>query len=942
MPSNVLHRHSLKIRITLTTLFVFLLSIWSLSYYASHTLRVDMERLLGEQQYSTVTLLAAQLNREMDERLRGLEVLATNVHPAIMENPTSMQTFLEQHPYNQGLFNDGILAYNSDGIAVATFPFAPERTGVDYMDRDYVIGALKQGQTTIGQPVIGRTLHTPTFVIAVPIRNFQGKVIGALGGLTNLSKPNFLDRITDNRYGKTGGYLLIDSEHRLIVTATDKSRIMEERLDIGSNPVIENFNQGREGSAVYTNAQGVEMLASFRNIPAAGWQLGANLPVSEAFAPISDMQRHMLLATLLLTLASWSLGWWLLKRQLSPLLTTLETLGNMSDTNQPAHALPITKKDEIGQLIGGFNRLLETLRRSEEALKESELQFKEIFNEVPIGYHEFGVDARMTRVNRTELESLGYTEEEMIGHFPWEFCEANVISQEAVRAKLAGTRPPGNNFERIFLKKDGTTVPMLVKDKLLLDRDGKITGIRSVVMDITQRKIAEDEIKHLAFYDQLTGLPNRRLLLDRLEQSLSSRSRHRREGALLFLDLDNFKTLNDTLGHDKGDLLLQQVARRLSSCVREGDTVARIGGDEFVVMLEDLSENTQEAATHAKAVGEKILATLNATYQLDLNSYRSTASIGITLFANSEQTVDELIKQADLAMYQAKAAGRSTLRFFDPQMQAAVTMRAALESDLREAIAGEQFVVYYQPQVDKSARVTGAEALLRWQHPTRGLVSPGEFIHLAEETGLIVPIGLWVLETVCRQLAAWAAVESLARLTVAVNVSPRQFREGGFVDQVATVLARTTANAQRLKLEVTESLLVDDMEVIITKMGLLKASGVSFSLDDFGTGYSSLSYLKRVPLDQLKIDRSFVRDILVDPNDAAIARMIIVLAESLGLAIIAEGVETAAQREFLLKNGCPSYQGYFFGHPAPIEEFEALVARLHGDSGPDRFELLVQ
>ena len=356
MPTNVLQRHSLKIRITLTTLFVFLLSIWSLSYYASHALRVDMERLLDEQQYSTVTLLAAQLDREMDERLRGLEGLAANLHPAIMENPASLQTFLEQHPYNQGLFNDGILAYNSDGIAVATYPFAPERMGVDYMDRDYVSGALKHGKTTIGRPVIGRTLHAPIFVIAVPIRNFQGKVIGALGGLTNLSKPNFLDKITDNRYGKTGGYLLIDSRHRLVVTATDKSRIMEEQRDTSSNPAIESFYQGREGSAVYTNAQGIEMLASFKNIPEAGWQLGANLPVSEAFAPIDDMQRHMLLATLLLTLLAWSLGWWLLKRQLAPLLTTLETLGSMSDTPQPARALPIAKQDEIGQLIGGFNR----------------------------------------------------------------------------------------------------------------------------------------------------------------------------------------------------------------------------------------------------------------------------------------------------------------------------------------------------------------------------------------------------------------------------------------------------------------------------------------------------------------------------------------------------------------------------------------------------------
>ena len=867
MPINVLQRHSLKIRITITTLLIFVLSIWSMSYYTSHALRVDMERLLGEQQYSTVTLLASQVNREIDDRLRGLETLAGSIHPVLMESAPSLQTFLEQHPYNQGLFNDGTTAYGTDGIAIATFPFAPERMGVNYMDRDYVIGALKEGKSTIGQPVIGRTAHTPLFLIAVPIRNYQGKVIGALSGTTNLSKPNFLDKITDNRYGKTGGYLLLDPKHRLIVTATDKSRIMEKSSRPDTSPVIERFYQGHEGSAVYTNAQGVEMLASFKNVPEAGWQLGANLPVSEAFEPIHDLQRRMLLATILFTVLSAGLGWWLLKRQLSPLLGTLETLANMSDNNQPARALPITKQDEIGQLIGGFNRLLETLRKREEALKESEVQFREVFNEAPIGYHEFDAEGRLTRVNRTELESLGYSEEEMLGHYPWEFVEESLLSQDAVLKKLAGSAPPGNNFERIFYKKDGTPISMLVMDKLLRDKNGKITGIRSVVMDITQRKLAEDEIRHLAFYDQLTGLPNRRLLFDRLDQSLSSTSRHKREGALLFLDLDNFKILNDTLGHDKGDLLLQQVAERLSACVREGDTVARIGGDEFVVMIEDLSENAQEAATQAKTAGEKILNTLNDTYQLGNHSYRNTASIGITLFANYRETVDELIKQADLAMYQAKSAGRNTLRFFDPQMQAVVTARAALEADLREAAAKEQFVLHYQAQIDSFGRVIGAEALLRWRHPERGLVYPGEFIPLLEETGLIIPVGLWVLETVCNQLAAWTVQAEMAHLTLAVNVSARQMHHEGFVDQVLAVLRRTGVNRQRLKLELTESLLIDDTEAVISKMTALKASGVGFSLDDFGTGYSSLSYLKRMPLDQLKIDRSFVRDILIDPND---------------------------------------------------------------------------
>lgn len=460
-----------------------------------------------------------------------------------------------------------------------------------------------------------------------------------------------------------------------------------------------------------------------------------------------------------------------------------------------------------------------------------------------------------------------------------------------------------------------------------LMEDGKVVRLFGTCQDISERKTAEDEIEYLAFYDSLTHLPNRRLLLDRLGIAIAASVRHQRKGALLFIDMDNFKTINDTLGHKQGDLLLEQVARRLSACIREDDTVARLGGDEFVVMLGDLSENMLEAASQAEVVGEKIIAILGQPYLLANGPLRSTPSIGITLFGDQQESTDDLLKRADLAMYQAKAAGRNTLRFFDPQMQAVVTAHAALETDLREAVQEQQFLLYYQAQVDGEGQLTGVEALVRWHHPQRGLVPPAEFIPLAEDTGLILPLGHWVLEAACKQLAIWAARPALAPLSIAVNVSPRQFHQPDFVDQVLTLLERTGANPKKLKLELTESLLIDNIENVITKMTALKARGVCFSLDDFGTGYSSLAYLKRLPLDQLKIDQGFVRDILIDPNDAAIAKMIVMLAESLGLGVIAEGVETEAQRSFLADHGCPAYQGYLFSRPLPIKEFEAFAAR---------------
>jgi diguanylate cyclase (GGDEF)-like protein/PAS domain S-box-containing protein len=442
--------------------------------------------------------------------------------------------------------------------------------------------------------------------------------------------------------------------------------------------------------------------------------------------------------------------------------------------------------------------------------------------------------------------------------------------------------------------------------------------------DITEFRKATAEIERLAYHDPLTGLPNRLLLTDRLRQALVSSARGR-AGALLLIDLDNFKSLNDTLGHDIGDMLLQQVSRHLGSCIREGDTVARMGGDEFLVMLLDLSEKPIEAAAQAESIGEKILAAINQPYQLGTHVYRCSASIGVTLFSDNSKATDELMKQADIAMYQAKKAGRNALRFFDLQMQESISARVSLESELHNAIEFQQFHLHYQIQEDSSHRPLGAEALIRWIHPTRGLVSPAQFIPLSEETGLIIPIGLWVLETACAQLKAWQQDALTRGLTLAVNVSAKQFRQADFVAQVQAAVQRHAILPKMLKLELTESLLQENIEETISAMNALNEIGIQFSLDDFGTGYSSLQYLKRLPLDQLKIDQSFVHDIGIDSNNKAVVSAIIAMARSLDLDVIAEGVETEEQRQLLLEYGCTQFQGYLFGRPVAIEQFEAML-----------------
>jgi diguanylate cyclase (GGDEF)-like protein len=445
--------------------------------------------------------------------------------------------------------------------------------------------------------------------------------------------------------------------------------------------------------------------------------------------------------------------------------------------------------------------------------------------------------------------------------------------------------------------------------------------------ELQRLKLAHDEIRNLAFFDPLTGLPNRRLLLDRLRQALAATSRSNRKRALLFVDLDDFKTLNDTLGHHIGDLLLQEVARRLSARIRETDTVARLGGDEFVILLQDLSETAEDAAAQAKTIAEKILATVNQPYLLADRECRSSSSIGITIFGDPGDSTNEVLQQADIAMYQAKAAGRNTMRFFAPALQAAVNARAALEEDLRQAIKTNGFQLYYQPQVDRGLLI-GAEALVRWQHPKRGFLSPAEFIPLAEETGLILPLGNWVLETACQQIASWAKQTETAHITLSVNISARQLLNPDFVEVVLATLYRTGANPRNLELELTESMFVENVEDVITRMRELKSHGLRFSLDDFGTGYSSLAYLRRLPLDQLKIDREFVREILVDASSGAIAQAIISLSRAMGLSVIAEGVETEGQRDFLARLGCHAFQGFLFSRPVPLEEFQRLLAGL--------------
>jgi diguanylate cyclase (GGDEF)-like protein/PAS domain S-box-containing protein len=579
-----------------------------------------------------------------------------------------------------------------------------------------------------------------------------------------------------------------------------------------------------------------------------------------------------------------------------------------------------------------YFRDITATRKTEESLRLSEERFRVIARATTDVVWDWNLEDDSLWVSDSIEAVFGYAASEFSGPIRAWSNHIHPDEKERVVSHIrSAIEGEGQEWidEYHFLRKDGSVALVLDRGYILRDASGRATRMIGAMVDLTERRKAERRIEYLAYYDVLTALPNRQMLMERLQRALDNCATGRGTHAVLFVDLDDFKSLNDTLGHAVGDQLLKQVAERLDACVKRHDTVARFGGDEYVVLLEGLSANMEQASAQARRVGERMLLALGQPYRLGQYCHHCTASIGIVLFDDAGDDIGELLKRSDMAMYAAKAAGRNTLRLFNPGMQSALSTRTLLENDLREALrhCDDAFDLHYQPQIDRLGRITSFEALLRWRHPVRGMVSPVEFIPLAEETGLVLALGYWVLKKACAQLLAWAAHAATAHIEVAVNVSARQFHHPRFVADVLELVATAGIDPRRLKLELTESSLLANLDDTIARMHALKAHGITFALDDFGTGYSSLAYLKRLPLDMLKIDRSFVIDLLTDENDAVIARTIIALGRSLGLRVLAEGVESVAQRDFLFENGCDAYQGYLCAPALPADEAAAVICR---------------
>lgn len=1049
-----MERKSLRTRLTLGVLSAVAFSLLAMTWVVSRDLRINMEAAISAQQYSTVSLIAAEIDRSVRERLDLLHELSRTITRDDEGGDGIKLHLLERQGPLLRLFNLGVVVTDARGIAVASIPEGRIQVGTDYGTFDFTAEVVQHGRSVVTEPLHGKSTGLIVIAMAVPITAADGTILGTMIGVINLEQPNFLDEISTAKYGLTGDFVLTAPVSRITIASSDRRRTLQPGPEPGINPIYDRYIEGFEGSGIAVSSRGVEELTSSSRIPTTGWLMQSVLPTSEAFAPIHALQHRIALSSVVIMLVVGGLAWLWVCGQLRPLKAAAARLGDMGQGILPRQALPVRHNDEIGQLTSAFNDLLGRIEQQEAQAIEivSNRRLRKILQNVPgmvfqyrrqpggqdaflfasegamaiygvpadavmadallirdlmleddkerlfgsmacsaaqmirwqVDYrirredgriHWLRVDALperdpegvvtwfgvvtditttkqmeaelriaattfqsheglfitdtqgvILRVNRAFSEITGYTEQEVIGRTPSILRsgrhDSSFYAQMWQQLAQAGVWS-GEIWNK---RKSGEVYPEWVTISAVKDADGTISHYVAAFRDITERKETEERIYRLAYFDALTNLPNRRLLGDRIQHAIVSSQRSHECCALFFLDIDHFKLLNDTKGHDVGDRLLADIAMRLTAALRNEDTVARLGGDEFVVMLERLSTDPRLAAASAALVAEKLRAVIAEPYDLDGYRHLTTSSIGVTIFQGEGQQVDALLKQADVALYEAKAAGRNTARFFDPAMQHQINERLALEAALREAIEQRRLALWYQPQVDAAGTTLGAEALLRWIDKDGRIIPTDRFIPLAEETGLIHPIGRFVLHAACQQLAAWASDPRLSEIVLAINISARQFAEPDFVTELQAMLAEHHVPRGRLKLELTESVVLERVDEAVQRMQQLRALGLLFALDDFGTGYSSLSYLKRLPVDQVKIDKAFVRDVCEDAGDAAIARTIVTLGHVLGISIIAEGVETEAQLGFLQACGCDAYQGYLFGKPMPVGQFERFAA----------------
>ena len=921
MPLPPFRSISLKARVTLAMGLVFVGFISAMALLTLRYFETAFRNSLYSQQYSLVSALAGSLDEKLSMSHGALIASTSRLPRKALVDADTAQQFLDQQTALLSIFDNGLFLIDARGRIVAETPLRDKsRRGRDISFREFFQVTAATQKPYISRPYLSTySPGQPALMMTAPLLDDKGAFLGMLAGSFNLLGRNFLADMSKMKVGDTG-YVHVSEPRGLTIAHVDAMRIMKPVPQPGQNLLYDQAVAGFEGSGQTVTSYGVPVFSSFKHLATTGWLLGANHPVAEAEAPLRKAQAYVYMGIAGGTGILLLMVWLIMKGMMSPLASLTSHVQELPDKNGSGRMLPLNTGGEIGTLVNAFNTMVRTLDQQQQNLQENEERFRSLTEMSTDWYWEQDTEFRFTLMSPGLAKTRVQTN---VGKTRWELPIAGVsAAQWDEHRQLLERHEPFKDFSYQIQTLSGELRSFSISGSPIFGPNGEFRGYRGIGTDITDRKSAEQQIEFLAYHDTLTGLPNRMLMQDRFEQAMAQAERDGNQVALVYLDLDNFKAINDTLGHDAGDALLREVARRLHECVRDTDTISRQGGDEFLILLRDLPDG--EAAS---PIMLKIMERLQEPFLAEDQEISTSVSMVASIFPDDGNDFETLRRQADMAMYQAKDAGRNTYRFFDAAMNVEATEHLALRNGLRRALERGEFVLHYQPQIDlASGTVIGAEALIRWNHPELGMVEPKRFIPVAEDSGLIVPIGEWVLREACRQAMAWRRA-GLPELSIAVNLSAVQFKRGDVEQSVMQALEQTGLNPALLELELTESILIQNVEGVLASVKRLKLLGVKISIDDFGTGYSSLSYLKRFDVDKLKIDQSFVRDLATDPDDAGIVRAIIQMARSLNLRTIAEGVETLGILQQLRIFRCDEAQGYHFARPMSARDMEIYLAQ---------------
>ncbi len=916
---------SLKSKLTLFTALLFVSTVIVLAYKLEREVRGEFQSVLEAAQFSRLHPIAENIESAARERLDFLAGTADRINPRWLGDAVQLDRFLAEHLPPSGMFGGGLMIFASNGMELSPRVRhdgpPPPVLASTLLVRDVV----DRGIALVGKPASGSSGARPELTMGAPIRDEKQRVVAVLVGAISIQSDDLFGKAITGRLRTEEKLHVASLRDNVFVASTDPGLILKPLPPRGIDRMFDRYRDGFVGFGVAPDSSGVEQFSSAMRIPSTGWVVLSNLPTRVAFESINSIRDKIQFGATLSSLLIPFLLWLYLNGQLKPLSRAANTLDEMTQGHRELQPLQADGSKEIRRLLQSFN-LLQThiglqkasLRDSAEKLRLSAKVFESSCEGIVIAdaeMHILSTNSAFTRVT-------GYREDEVSGK-TMHLLNATRGDPEMLRRMLHELKDADNwQGEVLHQRRNGETYPAWLHVSVIRDAGNRPCNYIMGFLDISDRKQAEARIEFMAYHDPLTGLPNRRLGIDRLNQAIAYADRAGSKTALIFLDLDNFKTINDSFGHAVGDLLLKAVASRLGECMRDCDTICRQGGDEFLLVLGNVLN-----ADAITAVTEKLLDALAATFEIEGNELSTSTSIGIAVYPDDGRDIETLLQRADTAMYHAKETGRNAYSFFTEQMNIDAVEHHRTRVGLLHALHRGEFRLNYQPQIDlATGAVVGAEALIRWNHPQRGELAPDQFITVAEDSGLIVPIGDWVLREACRQAAAWRS-SGLPQLVVAVNVSAIQFTRGDLEASVRTALEESGLPPACLELELTESILIQNTEQVLQTVQRLKSLGVMLSIDDFGTGYSSLAYLTRFKVDKLKIDRSFVCDMENQPNNALMVRAIIQMAASLNLKTIAEGVEDEDLVAFLRNQHCEEAQGFYFSHPMPAVEFADYLLR---------------